>query len=117
MPKRLLTKNEKNERKSTDRAEIGAVSLFRETCNDAQRTTPTRPVSDRERRPSRADLMGRRLGLVDGNLDARGRVPDVDRLRRVSTCVSTSENVCLPWRWQDQSTCASGGYGGYPVER
>ena len=61
--------------------------------------------------------MGRRLGLVDGNLDARGRVPDVDRLRRVSTCVSTSENVCLPWRWQDQSTCASGGYGGYPVER
>jgi hypothetical protein len=109
---------ESTREKGTDRAEIGAISLFRDTGNDAQRTTPTRTVTNRERRPGCADLMGRRLGLVYGHLDARGRVPDVDRLRKkgrcVNTCVSIS-GVCLPWRWQDRSTCASGGCGGYPV--
>jgi hypothetical protein len=104
--------------KSTDRAEIGAVSLLRDTGNDAQRTTSTRTVTDRERRPSGADLMGCRLGLVYSHLDARGRVPEVDRLRKkgvASIRASISENVCLPWHWEDRGTCASGGCGGYPV--
>ena len=102
----------------THGAEIRAVTLFRETGNDAQRTTPTRPVADRECRPGTADLLGRCFGFVYGHLDARTRVLDVDGLQNGIASMGLGHRLgelSLPWCWQGPSTCASGGCGGYPV--
>ena len=60
--------------------------------------------------------MERCLGLVYGDLDARGRVLDVDRLQNVVriNSVGTGESS-LPWYWKDPSTCVNEDCGGYPV--
>lgn len=85
---------------STHGAEIRAVTLLCDTGNDTQCTTPARSVTDRECRPSSADLEWRRLGLVYGNLDARGRVVDVDCLRNINAStlhynIDIGEHPCL----------------------
>lgn len=72
---------------STHGSEIRAVALLCETSDNTQCTTPTRTVTDRECCPGSADLMRRRLGLVHRNLDARGRVLNVDCLRNLIASV------------------------------
>ena len=76
-----IPRNRYTRKERTHDTKIGAVALSGETGNDAQRTTPTRTVADCECCPCTADLMERRLELVQGDLDARGRVLDVECLR------------------------------------
>jgi hypothetical protein len=55
--------------RKTYSAEVRAVTLLRKTSDNTQCTATTRAIADGESCPGSADLLGRSLGLLDGNLN------------------------------------------------